>query len=96
MTFDGIKVNHGGLDLAADQLKTTANDINNRLNVLEDELAPLRSEWTGNAQTSYQAAKSRWDQAIEGMIQLLNDTSLAVRNSNDEYRGADNRGASRF
>ena len=51
MSLDGLRVNHAGLDTAAQDLYTAVKDIDDRMNRLEGELAPLKSDWTGNAQT---------------------------------------------
>lgn len=96
MSLDGLRVHHAGLDAAADDLRRTVNDIDGRLNRLEQELAPLRSDWTGNAQQAYVAAKARWDRAIAEMRDLLDETSRSVRQSNLEYQAADRRGAASF
>ena len=96
MGFDGIKVDHGALDEASQNLLTAAKNIDGRLNTLEDELKPLRENWTGSAKESYAVAKSTWDQAIAEMILLLQDVGNAVSMSNGEYKSADQRGASRF
>jgi len=96
MTLDGLRVNHAGLDTAADDLARAVKQIDDRLNRLESELAPLRSDWTGNAQQSYVVAKTKWDNAMQEMKALLADTSAAVVNSNAEYRAADARGAASF
>jgi WXG100 family type VII secretion target len=71
-------------------------EIDDRLNRLESELAPLRSDWVGNAQQAYATAKARWDAAILEMNHLLDHTSRAVQRSNEEYRAADGRGAASF
>ena len=96
MSLDGLRVNHAGLEAAAQDLATTVKQIDDRLNRLESELAPLRSDWTGNAQQSYVVAKTKWDTAMQEMKTLLADTSAAVVNSNAEYRAADARGAASF
>jgi 6 kDa early secretory antigenic target len=96
MNLDGLRVHHAGLDAAADDLRRTVNDIDGRLNRLEQELAPLRSDWTGNAQQAYVAAKARWDRAIAEMRDLLDETGRSVRQSNLEYQAADRRGAAAF
>lgn len=96
MNLDGIRVNHAGLDQAAADLYQTVKDIDTRLNTLESELAPLRSDWTGNAQMSYTQAKAKWDWAIQEMRDLLDDTSKTVYQSNAEYMAADMRGARAF
>lgn len=96
MTPDGLRVNHAGLDLAAQDLGAAVKEIDDRMNRLEDELAPLRGDWTGQAQTAYHAAKARWDAAIHEMRDLLDQTSQLVRQSNADYQAADRRGAAAF
>jgi WXG100 family type VII secretion target len=96
MTLDGLRVNHAGLDTAAEDMYRTVKDIDDRLNRLEQELAPLRSDWSGNAQQAYTVAKSKWDGAIQEMRNLLDETSRTVTQSNAEYKAADQRGAASF
>jgi early secretory antigenic target protein ESAT-6 len=96
MNFDGLRVNHAGLDTAADDLRSTVQEIDDRMNRLEDELTPLRSDWTGQAQTAYAAARASWDRAVREMRDLLDETSRSVHLANAEYRAADRRGASAF
>lgn len=96
MTLDGLRVDHAGLDTAAEDMSRTVREIDGRLNRLEQELAPLRSQWAGNAHRAYEAAKSRWDLAIKEMRDLLEETSRTVTQSNAEYRAADQRGAAAF
>ncbi|WP_447644380.1 WXG100 family type VII secretion target [Nocardioides zeae] len=94
--MSGIRVNHGSLEAASQDLVSTARDIEGRLDQLESELSPLRSEWEGQAQQAYLTAKAQWDTAIAEMIALLESTGNAVQSSNQEYRAADLRGADRF
>jgi 6 kDa early secretory antigenic target len=96
MSLDGLRVNHAGLDTAAQDLYTAVKDIDDRMNRLESELAPLKSDWTGNAQTAYHTAKAKWDTAIQEMRNLLDQTSQTVHQSNAEYKAADQRGAAAF
>ncbi|NYD43662.1 WXG100 family type VII secretion target [Nocardioides panaciterrulae] len=96
MNLDGLRVNHAGLDTAAEDMYRTVKDIDDRLNRLENELAPLRSDWSGSAQQAYQAAKAKWDNAIQEMKGLLDETSKTVMQSNAEYKAADQRGAASF
>ena len=96
MELDGLKVDHAGLDQAADDLMSIVNKIDARMNHLEQELSPLRSSWVGDAQQAYTVAKQRWDGAIHEMRDLLRSTSQQVVRSNAEYRAADARGARSF
>jgi early secretory antigenic target protein ESAT-6 len=96
MELDGLKVNHAGLDQAADDLMGIVNKIDSRMQNLERELDPLRADWIGEAQTAYTVAKQRWDGAIREMRDLLHSTSVQVTQSNAEYKAADARGARSF
>ena len=94
--FDGLLVNHAGLNEVGDHLYKMVKDIDDRMNNLERDLAPLQSEWSGNAQAAYLQAKTKWDTAIAEMMQLLNDTGTTVGQSNQDYHAADLRGAHQF
>ena len=96
MGFDGLVVNHGGLNEMTDQLYKMVKDIDDRMNNLERDLMPLQGEWSGNAQSAYIQAKTKWDTAIAEMMQLLNDTGTTVGQSNQDYHSADMRGANSF
>jgi WXG100 family type VII secretion target len=94
--FDGLVVNHGGLNEVTDQLYRAVKDIDDRMNNLERDLMPLQGEWSGNAQAAYNQAKTKWDTAIAEMMQLLSDTGTTVGESNVDYHRADMRGANSF
>jgi early secretory antigenic target protein ESAT-6 len=96
MMNDGIRVNHAGLDTGASDLATGVKQIEDRMNRLEDDLKELKGAWVGDAKDSYAIAKAKWDQAILEMKDLLQRTSLAVSQANQDYRSADQRGASLF
>ena len=96
MPLDGLQVNHAGLDRAGDDLRQVVARIDARLRLLEDELAPLRTQWVGDAQQAYLVAKARWDGAITEMRDLLGLAAEQVSRSNEAYRAADARGARSF
>ncbi|QBX55188.1 WXG100 family type VII secretion target [Nocardioides seonyuensis] len=96
MTFDGIQVQHGKLETGAADVIRAARDIEARLNTLEDELNPLKSDWHGGAKLAYDDAKKKWDAAMTDMITLLTQAGQGVDTSNAEYKSADSRGAGRF
>lgn len=96
MGFDGLIVNHGSLDQAAADLSAAVRNIDARMNQLENELAPLQSDWTGQAKEQYAISKNRWNTAIYEMLTLLGQTSTSVAQSNQDYIDADRRGANSF
>lgn len=91
-----LRVDHGALEAAAADMRAAVQGIDDRLDRLESELAPLRSDWVGDAQQAYTVAKSRWDRAIREMKELLDESQRAVLASNEDYRAADRRGAAAF
>lgn len=96
MELDGLRVDHRGLDQVADDLMRVVTRIDDRMHRLDAELAPLRSQWVGEAQQAYTVAKARWDGAIGEMRDLLRVTSYQVTQANADYRAADTRGARAF
>ena len=94
--FDGLLVNHGALDQAAADCAQGVRNIEARMDRLASELAPLSSEWSGQAQATYVECKARWDAAIAEMAALLAQTSTAVTQSNSDYIRADIAGANQF
>ena len=96
MNLDGIRVQHAALDQAAADMYQTVKDIDDRMNRLESELAPLKSDWLGSQQEAYTRAKAKWDWAIQEMRDLLDESHKTVYQSNAEYMAADKRGAASF
>lgn len=96
MNLDGIKVVHASLEQAAADMQNTVKQIDDRMSRLEGDLNPLKSDWAGGAQVQYQAAKQKWDTAINDMRELLNETHISVSQSNQDYMAADKRGAASF
>lgn len=94
--LDGLRVNHAALNAAAQDMYDTVKKMDERLDRLERELEPLRSQWSGNQQESYRIAKTAWDVSMKEMRDLLDESSRTVYQSNDEYMAADRRGANRF
>jgi 6 kDa early secretory antigenic target len=91
-----LKVNFGSLDAAAADIMAQANQIEGRLDALESELAPLRSDWTGAAAASYQQSKAKWDAAMADMKALLAEIGGAVSRSNSDYQATESQNTSRW
>ncbi len=91
-----IRINRAALEQAAADIRSTMNQIQSRLENLEKELAPLRSDWDGSQKDAYHQSKAKWDNAISEMRLLLDDTQRAVQESSTEFGRADARGAAKF
>ena len=96
MTTGQLKVTFGALDTAAADISAKAGSIQSRLDQLDGELAPLRSDWTGSASESYQRAKAEWTAAITDMQALLAQVGTAVRQSNSDYQSAESQNQARW
>lgn len=96
MSLDGIRVNHAALDQAAQDMHRAVKEIDDRMDLLESELQPLRNDWSGSAQATYTQAKAAWDAAINEMKDLLDRSSRTVYESNAQYAATDKRGADYF
>lgn len=91
-----MKVNFGALDTASADIQNSANQVQGRLDQLDRELAPLRSDWTGSASEAYQVAKAQWTQAMVEMQQVLAQIGTAVGTSNQNYQSAERANTSRW
>ncbi|MFC7505889.1 WXG100 family type VII secretion target [Nocardioides sp. CPCC 206347] len=96
MSLDGLRVNHGELDTAAQNMYTTVQRMDESLNNLEKDIANDVATWSGNQQEAYRTAKAAWDWAMQEMRDLLDESHKTVYQSNAEYMAADKRGAGRF
>jgi len=96
MTTHGLVVDHAALQRMAGELRTAVGTIDARLDRLEHDLGPLRTEWGGQAHDAYAAAKAAWDGAMLEMRAVLADTSRAVLEADAAYAHTDRTAASAF
>lgn len=94
--LDGLRVNHGALDAAAENMYRTVKKIDESLDNLENDIASKVATWSGDQQEAYRVSKAAWDWAMKEMRDLLDQSKQTVYSSNDEYMAADKRGAGRF
>jgi len=71
MSDVGMEVNYGQMDQGAQELNTGSQQINSDLESMDAELKPTQSEWTGDANQQYLAAKAEWTQSLQDMNQVL-------------------------
>lgn len=91
-----LLVSQAALAQTADDLGAAVSAMAARLAQLDQELAPLRTEWVGSAQEAYLIAKARWDAEIERLSDALVSARLSVMQSAAAYAEADRRGAAMF
>lgn len=96
MSLDGLRVNHGELEAAAQNMYATVQKLDESLNNLEKDIANDVAAWSGQQQEAYRVSKASWDWAMQEMKDLLDESHKTVYSSNAEYMAADKRGAGRF
>lgn len=96
MSLDGLRVNHGELEAAAQNMYDTVTKLDNTLTALENDIANDVATWSGQQQEAYRVSKAAWDWAMQEMRDLLDESHKTVYSSNAEYMAADKRGAGRF
>ena len=93
---NGLLVQHAALEQIQNDLRQAVQAIDDRMALLDADLGRMRSEFDGNARTTYDQVKVKWDTAIQEMRLLLNDTGTQVGDSNAEFDRVDNLAASRM
>lgn len=81
-----LRVNHGQMMIAAENLKKAANKIDVRLNELETFVQnEISKGWTGDQKDAYDIAKRDWDKVIADMKTHLELQSAQVESTNQEF-----------
>lgn len=91
-----LKVNFSALSTAAADITGGANQLEAKLTEMDRSLQPLRANWSGEASSSYEAAKAKWTSAISDMKLLLADIGRAVDTSGQEYSSTEKNNAARW
>jgi len=84
-------------------LQQAAQDINNAINTMEQQLSdcesaaqPLVSTWEGQAQEAYQDRQRKWRQAAADLTTMLREVKGAVEESASQYQQTETRNANLF
>jgi early secretory antigenic target protein ESAT-6 len=91
-----LAVSFGGLDGISGEIAAGVSKLEGRLNRLEQDLNPLKADWTGEAAAAYQQAKAKWDAAIADLKATLAQTGHAVTDSSADYKSTETKNASAF
>ncbi|GAA2860757.1 WXG100 family type VII secretion target [Microbacterium arabinogalactanolyticum] len=96
MGGNGYKMQFGAVDAAGADLVGSANQIENKLNDMENALKPLQADWTGSASEAYVQAKAQWNAALTEMKALLNDIGRQVSQDSADGQANENRNTNRW
>ena len=81
---------------AMEDVNTVAHSIKNLLDELETHCQSTLSQWTGDAQSEYNAAKTNWDNAAANIPAAVNAAAAALNDIADSYNAAENSATSTF
>ncbi|GGC64947.1 WXG100 family type VII secretion target [Hoyosella rhizosphaerae] len=84
-----IKYNFGQIEALRADLASSTAAMNSNLADLKSFLAPLVSDWTGGAAEAYQVQQRRWDEAAQGLNQVLESIGRAVGTGNEQMADAE-------
>ncbi|WP_295829286.1 WXG100 family type VII secretion target [uncultured Microbacterium sp.] len=91
-----FRVTPESLHAAAARLRSESARIDSTLSGLDSEVARLRGQWEGAAQTAYNNAQQQWSATLEQMRDVLQRISNATDSIADDYVSADRASAARF
>ncbi|HET8993110.1 MULTISPECIES: WXG100 family type VII secretion target [unclassified Rhodococcus (in: high G+C Gram-positive bacteria)] len=91
-----IYQNFGGIDDLHAGLSTLQKNMNDTLDSIARQVAPLIETWGGDAQETYRGTQERWNQAQLGLNQVLFEINTAVAGGNDRMRDTEVLNKGRF
>ena len=91
-----MQVNYSAMETGAQEMSRGSQQINADLESMDAELKPTQSEWTGDANQQYLAAKAEWTQSLQDMNQVLVQLGAHVTTSSGNYSTADSQSAAGF
>ena len=91
-----LVVNFAILRAAADDIQSTVNTMNSKLDDLKSTLAPMVGTWDGAAKAQYAAKQAQWDAAALDLNTLLGSIKNAVIASADAMQARETANMQRF
>lgn len=86
---DYTAVNFGSMQTAEAEFGSTYQALRSTLTTLDGQLQSSLSQWSGEAQTAYYAAKKKWDAAAADMATVVSQLGQVVGVANENYANAE-------
>ncbi|MBV9207159.1 MAG: WXG100 family type VII secretion target [Actinobacteria bacterium] len=86
---DYTAVHFGAMQTAEAEFASAYQALHSTLSTLEAQLQSSLSQWTGEAQTAYYAAKKKWDAAAADMATVVSQLGQVVGVANENYGNAE-------
>lgn len=86
---DRIKVSFGALDTAVADVQGGARAMEQRMQQLRSDIAPMLATWDGAARESYATAQARWDAGWQELQAALDELGRTTAGANQGYDDAE-------
>lgn len=93
MNGDYTAVQFGAMATGESDFASTYQSLQSTLSTLESQLQSSLSQWTGQAQEAYYAAKAKWDAAAADMATVVSQLGQVVGVANANYQQAESANA---
>jgi ESAT-6 family protein len=82
---DILRVEFGALQHASDSITTALRTLQQQLEQLERDAAPMVSHWEGDAKAAYHERQTRWRESANNLSVMLRDIKRALDESAADY-----------
>ncbi len=91
-----IKITYGTVTAAAQDIRSTAKDLESQLNALSARVEKVVATWEGDARDAYRAKQKGWDTNVQGLNDTLNAIARALDGATAGYQQTDRKAAQQF
>lgn len=84
-----IQVSFAAVEEAGSNIASTSKKMDDELDNLRRQLAPLGEAYTGGAKDAWRAVQDSWEKAQEEMNQVLASIGSAVAQAAESYRSTE-------
>lgn len=81
---------------AAQQVQQVKEELAAELNSLKNQLAPLESSWSGNAQAAYMQLQERWNTDANNLFNALDEIGQALAGNVKTYSESEDSNAAQI
>lgn len=96
MSDDMLLVNFAAMQAASDNISSAIKALNEQLDQLERDAAPLVSTWDGVARAAYDQRQGTWRAAAGELTAMLSDIKRALDDSAHDYAATEQRNVRLF
>ena len=90
MGFDGqVKVNFAELANASGSISSAAQQVQQQLEDLKQQVVKVMSSYEGEAAEAYRQKQDQWDRSAADLQAVLSSIGIAVRDAGEAYQAAE-------